>query len=122
MEMFADGRSLGTDGWENLTTYVVPGNTRVLSVAGENVPGGIHFGILGSTSNGLVTNETWKCTSVLFPGWNSPNFDDQNWPLATVIANHGDIPWGILNGIAVTAKWIWGDTNNNTAYCRLSLQ
>ena len=41
--------------------------------------------------------------------------------LAKVIANHGDSPWGTLNGIAVTAKWIWENTNSNTAYCRLTL-
>ena len=122
MEIFADGQSLGTDSiWENPTAYLVPGNTRVLSVAGKDYGGG-YLGILGSTSNGQVTNETWKCSSVLSSGWNSPNFDDQSWPLAKVIGNHGDRPWGTLNGIAVTAKWIWGDTNSNTAYCRLTLQ
>ena len=122
MEIFADGQSLGTDSnWEKPTTYRVPGNTRVLSVAGEDYGGG-YFGILGSISNGQVTNETWKCSSVMSSGWNSPNFDDQSWLLAKVIANHGDSPWGTLNGIAVTAKWIWGDTNSNTSYCRLSLQ
>ena len=122
MEMFADGQSLGTDSnWGNPTTYLVPGNTRVLSVAGEDYGDG-YFGILGSTSNGQVTNETWKCSSVLSSGWNSPDFDDQSWSLAKVIGNHGDSPWGTLNGIAVTAKWIWGDTNSNTSYCRLTLQ
>ena len=122
MEMFADGQSLGTDSnWENPTTYHVPGHTRVLSVAGEDYGGG-HLGILGSTSNGLVTNETWKCSSVLYPGWTSPAFDDQNWPLAKVIANHGDSPWNTIKGIAMTAKWIWENTNSNTAYCRLTLQ
>ena len=122
MEIFADGQSLGTDNnFQLATNYSVPGNTRVLSVAGENI-GGIYLGILGSTSNGQVTNETWKCSSVLYPRWNSPNFDDQSWPLAKVIANHGDSPWGKFNGIAVAAKWIWGDINSNTAYCRLTLQ
>ena len=53
-----------------------------------------------------------------FPGF----FDDQNWPLAKVIANHGDNPWNTINGIAMTAKWIWENTNSNTAYCRLTLQ
>ena len=121
MEIFADGQSLGTDSdYANPTTYLVPVNTRVLSVAGENYGGPL--GILGSTSNGQVTNETWKCSSVLYPGWNSPNFDDQNWPLAKVIGNHGDDPWKTLKGIAMTAKWIWGDANSNTAYCRLSLK
>ena len=53
-----------------------------------------------------------------FPGF----FGDQNWPLAKVIANHGDNPWNTINGIAMTAKWIWENTNSNTAHCRLTLQ
>ena len=122
MEMFADGKSLGTDSyWANSTTYHVPGNTRVLSVAGNNT-GGIHFGILGSTSNGQVTNGTWKCISNFSSGWNSPDFDDQDWPFAKVIANHGDKPWETMHGIAKTAKWIWANNSEPTVYCRLKLQ
>ena len=121
MEMFADGQSLGTDSnWQNPTTYHVPRNTRVLSVAGKDT--GHALGILGSTSNGQVTNETWKCSSVLSSGWNSPDFDDQDWPFARVIANHGDHPWGTVHGIAETAKWIWANNNEDTVYCRLKLK
>ena len=121
MEMFADGQSLGTDSnWVNPTTYHVPGNTRVLSVAGQDY--GVAFGILGSISNGQVTNETWKCSSVLYPGWTSPAFDDQDWPFARVIAKHGASPWGTIHGIAETAKWIWANNNEDTVYCRLKLK
>ena len=121
MEMFADGQSLGTDSnWKNPTTYHVPRNTRVLSVAGKDTGGAL--GMLGSTSNGQVTNETWKCSSVLSSGWNSPDFDDQDWPFARVIAKHGAGPWGTIHGIAETAKWIWANNNKDTVYCRLTLQ
>ena len=122
MEIFADGQRLGTDSiWENPTTYLVPGNTRVLSVAGEDYGGGF-LGILGSTSNGQVTNETWKCSSVLYPRWNLPDFGDQGWHSANVIANHGDNPWKTINGIATAAKWIWANNKSKTAYCRLNLK
>ena len=121
MEIFADGQSLGKGSdWTKPTTYHVPGNTRVLSVAGEHY--GQYFGILGSISNGQVTNETWKCSSVPSPGWNFPNFDDQDWPFAKVIANHGNLPWGTIHGIAETAKWIWANNTEDTVYCRLKLQ
>ena len=122
MEIFADGQSLGTDSiWENPTTYHVPGNTRVLSVAGEDYGGG-YLGILGSTSNGLVTDGTWKCISNFSNGWNSPDFDDQDWPFARVIAKHGAKPWREIRGIAQTAKWIWANNSERTVYCRLKLQ
>ncbi|CAH3030526.1 unnamed protein product, partial [Porites evermanni] len=116
MELFADDTSLGNDNndWHVSFTYGnVPGNTRVLSVIGTDVGGG--FGILGSTTNGLLTNESWKCTGVLYPGWNSPDFDDQNWPSARVFGvNSADSPWGkMISGIETTAKWIWAADHNN---------
>ena len=121
MEMFADGVSLGRDNdWSSSTEYVIPGNTRVISVAG--VDKGQVFGILGSLSNGMVTNASWQCNSAEYSGWKSPDFDDSNWPAAVEVANHGDWPWYNIAGIDSTAKWIWtaGDTDN--VYCRLRLQ
>ena len=88
---------------------------------GKTHAGGF-FGIIGSTSHGLVTDGTWKCSSDLHVGWNSPDFDDQEWPLAKVIANHGDKPWKTIDGIAETAKWIWADNNKDVVYCRLKLK
>ena len=123
MEMFADGNSLGKDNscWRTATSFDVPGDTRVISVKGSNM--GCLFGILGSANNGLITNEAWKCTSVLYPGWNSPDFDDTNWPFVRVISSHIDEPWGLINGIKNTAKWIWAaDSDNTPVYCRLNLQ
>ena len=123
IEMFADGNSLGKDNscWRTATSLGVPGDTPVTSVKGSDM-GGL-FGILGSANNGPITNETWKCTSVLYPGWNSPDFDDTNWPFVRVIASHIDEPWGLINGIKNTTKWIWAaDSDNTPVYCRLNLQ
>ena len=67
MEMFADGVILGTDDdWTSSTEYVIPGNTRVISVSG--IDSGLQFGILGSLSNGMVTNVSWKCDTTEYPG------------------------------------------------------
>ena len=75
--MFADGVSLGKDNnWRSSTKYVIPGNTIVISV--EGIDKGYQFGILGSFSNGMVTNASWKCIDVEYPGWNSPDFDDSH--------------------------------------------
>ena len=122
MEMFADGVSLGKDNdWQSSTDYVIPGNTRVISVAG--IDKGRQYGILGSFSNGMVTNASWKCEDDEYHGWKSPDFDDSNWPAADEVANHGDKPWGKRPGIASTAKWIWtADNADDKVYCRLRLQ
>ena len=120
MEMFADGVSLKTDNdWRSSTEYVIPGNTRVISVAG--VDKGQVFGILGSLSNGMVTNASWKCNTAEYSGWKSPDFDDSNWPAAVEVAKHGDSPWGKRAGIASTAKWIWTAGEPDNVYCRLRL-
>lgn len=112
MEIFADGASLGQDKyWDAATDYVIPGNTRVISVAGNDT--GYQFGILGSLSNGQVTDASWKCSSESYPGWNCPDFDDSNWPAAVEIAKNGDKPWGNITGIAPTAKWIWAARNDD---------
>ena len=109
--------------WRIPSTYQqIPGDTKVLSVIGKNDPDGHPSGILGSTSNGLLTNETWKCSSDLYPGWNSPDFDDRDWPLAKVLATNGDEPWKTIDDIAKTAKWIWAKNYEHTVYCRLKLQ
>jgi len=121
MEMFADGVSLGKDiNWEISTEYVIPGNTRVISVSG--IDKGHQYGILGSLSNGLVTNASWKCDNVKYLGWNSPAFNDSNWPAAVEVAKHGDGPWNNITGIAPTAKWIWTSGQPDNVYCRLRLQ
>ena len=125
MEMFADNTIIkhqNDNDWTIPSIYQIPGDTKVLSVIGTNVPYGSPFGILGSTSNGLLTNETWKCSSDFYPGWTSPDFDDRDWPLSKVVANHGDHPWYTIDGIAKTAKWIWAKNYEHTVYCRLKLQ
>ena len=119
--MFADGRSLGQDkNWRFASTFQIPGDTRVISVRGENSEG--PYGVLGSFSNGLVTNESWKCSSDLYPRWNSPDFDDGHWPHAVAVGKHGDGPWKVISGIALTAQWIWAAGDADEVYCRLDLQ
>ena len=122
MELFADGVSLGKDNdwWGTATDFVIPGNTKVIAVAAKNT----HFppGILGSFSNGLVTNSSWKCSEQLLQGWNSRDFDDRSWPAALEMKRHGDGPWGYIAGIDPSAKWIWTIRPRfRSCYCRLNL-
>ena len=119
--MFADGVSLGKDNnWRTSREYVIPGNTKVISVSG--IDKGDNFGMLGSLSNGMITNANWKCEDREYPRWKYPDFDDSDWPAAKEVANHGDKPWRIITGIASTAKWIWTADDTDNVYCRLRLQ
>ena len=123
MELFADGISLGKDNqwWRTATDFVIPGNTKVIAVAATNSR--FPPGILGSFSNGLVTNSSWKCSEHVNLGWNSQDFDDSNWSAALEIKRHGDGPGGYIAGIDPSAKWIWTiNPRFRSCYCRLNLQ
>ena len=127
MELFADGISLGKDNgrWRTATDFVIPGNTKVIAVAATKL-GFPPPGILGSSSNGLVTNSSWKCSEQVNLGWNSPDFDDRNWSPALEMKRHGDGPTdgpgGYITGIDPSAKWIWAIKRVPSCYCRLNLQ
>ena len=118
--MFADGVSLGKDNkWDSSKEYIIPRNTRVISVSGINKDG--QFGILGSFSNGMVTNASWKCEDDEDHGWKSRDFDDSGWPAAVELAKNGERRRGNITGIASTAKWIWTAGEPDKVYCRLRL-
>ena len=121
MELFADGISLGKDNgrWRIATDFVIPGNTKVIAVAATNSH--LPPGILGSSSNGLVTNSSWKYIEQDNLGWNSLDFDDHNWPPALELKRHGDGSGGYMTGIDPSAKWIWTIKRSRSCYCRLNL-
>ena len=108
MELFADGISLGKDNekWRIPTDFVIPGDNKIIAVAAQSFQ--FRSGILGSFSNGLVTNSSWKCSDRLHRGWNLRDFDDRNWPAAVEIPrHHSDGLEGNLAVIDPTAKRIW---------------
>jgi len=105
--------------WRKTSSTLLPAGTRSVAVSCQD----LHHqeGILASTTNGALTDSSWKCSSSSPNGWEQPDFDDSSWAAAEEIANHGDSPWKTRPGINPNAKWIWtsgtprGDT---TVYCR----
>ena len=96
-------------------------NACVLAVKAIDHGGG-WFGILASTSTGVVSDATWKCRSSHQPGWHLASFDDSAWSRADVMGAHGDTPWGYLNAIDAQAKWIWAHgIAGGVVYCRKSI-
>lgn len=81
------------------------------------------YGILASTDRGVVTDDTWWCSSVLQAGWADIGFSivGSPWTPATEFGVHGQPPWGKLPGIADEAMWIWTDTYYSKVYCRKML-
>lgn len=131
MDLFADGVSIGrhkSDDPGSSTKFVIPGNTRVVSVVAKTQKFK-RAGILGSLSNGLVTNSDWKCSDGPFPGckWMTQDFDDRMWPTAKEIVFHGPNWPTSVPGIVQGAKWIWIATGSGhlpqppIAYCRLNM-
>ena len=81
--------------------------------------------VLASTSTGVVTDASWKCSSGLqFGDWQSANFDDTACSQALIIASNNDdnVMWQSVEEISADAKWIWAqDTSSDVAYCRKTL-
>ncbi len=79
----------------------------LLAVEAENVaanvaknPAGLICCLQVTIATGNVieirTDATWHSSNKESNGWQSPTFDDHNWPLTMVAAKYGEPPWGML--------------------------
>lgn len=121
-EVFVNGASVGTTAsWPSPVTidvslFIHPSRKNVIAIRGTNTSsqGGNDRGIIGELtldSGGedvelVVTDASWRVSSVEEADWYSVAFDASSWIAATEVANHGDPPWSALLG-STTAKWIW---------------
>ena len=126
--VFADGCPLVRDKatynkWHVATKIIIPSGTKVVAIHAKDHGG--PEGILGSFSNGQVTDATWKCHSFPVPSeWASADFNDSSWPAAVEHADHGSRPRYRIMNISDDAKWIWTENNTNQGsevYCRVRL-
>ena len=85
--------------------------------------------IIGSASNGLVTDKRWKCFSLpkhevqKSNRWAKDGFDDSHWAKAVAIySNRQDSPWGKVPDISDEAFWIsTADEKHSRLFCRSML-
>lgn len=123
MKVYFDGvrqaaPSAGLNNWPQSTTFRLPAGTKVVGIECDDV--GVVGGILASFSNGMVTDDTWQCSSRFSPTWASFSFEG-NWPSAYTIGRHGMSPWNTIRRISSNAKWIWTPGwhyQDRRVYCR----
>ena len=104
---------------------VIPG-TQVLAVRCRNFQS--KPWMIGSASNGLVTDTRWKCWGlpkkewVQNIAWSSQDFDDSQWAQAVASSNQEETPWGRAPDISHDAFWITtADEDVARLFCRRRL-
>ena len=74
---------------------------------------------VASYSNGIKTDEQWRCAHFPDKGWFLPNYTDvMFWPKASLV-NFGSNTHVYF--MAPDAKWIGHKDLNNKIYCRRNL-
>lgn len=82
---------------------------------------------MGSVSNGMVTDDRWKCFSQEKEGldnmkWVTSLYDDTHWAQAVVNYSNTHSPWGKVPDISNNAFWIsTADKDDSKLFCRRRL-
>ena len=97
--------------------FAIPNSTRVVAIAAT----GKGASIIGSFSDGVVTDSTWKCSSDKEPEWALPEFQDDQWKEAEETSPEKGGTNGMTE-ISSKAKWIHitADDSKQNLFCRLS--
>lgn len=98
--------------------FAIPNSTRVVAIAATGIP---RASIIGSFSDGVVTDSTWKCNSDKEPQWALPEFQDDQWKKAEETSPEKGGTNGMTE-ISSKAKWIHitADDSKQNLFCRLS--
>ena len=122
--IYINGTEVGrTSDLQNTWSHQVTANASTIAIHCHSEGG--DAGLIASFSNGLTTDNAWRCSHVSVDGWHEENFDDSDWDRAYVIqANDGrGETWSKDNGFPDNAKWIWESRiqSNSDSYCRGNL-
>ena len=117
--VYADGIEIGHGVLATPLMSTILDGTRLIAV--KAVDFNNYAGFIGSSSNGIVTDSSWKCTRDLVTDWEKLNFDDSKWSAPTATRSNGD---PLVKDVASNAKWLWSGAYNDaktTVYCRKRL-
>merc|ERR1719317_644192 len=116
ISVYFDGdKALEGHDWSNAFTVDVPAATEIIGIACKD-NGGL-YGIVASTDDGVVTDDTWVCSSKYVEGWTKPGFQDTNNDFSSPSTGN-NYNNGPPVGIAAEAKSLWGPVKNGWAYCK----
>ncbi len=87
--------------WD-LSDMIAPGRS-VLAIEAVNTlpgPAGLMVRFTARLADGQtierLSDGSWKTNRVEARNWSQPDFDDQKWSAAAVVAQYGDTPWGLI--------------------------
>ena len=125
------------DDWKNPADYDSPHCAQVIAIQctdeediGIGILASMSNGVGNVTSNGVVTDASWKCSRNYESKWRVVGFDDSAWSSATVYGPNPTSPWNhTFTGILATASWIGIGNRYDTQphgtgpvlYCRKTL-
>jgi fibronectin type 3 domain-containing protein len=129
VEVFVNGVSYGTsDDWRQASTVIVDlADGDVIAVHATDIGGA--GGLLAQIEwdgNTVISDTSWKVTSVLETDWETKTFDDSGWDAATSYGAYGVDPWGMNVTdfpTASVAEWIWTSNSigHNSVYLRYTI-
>ena len=87
-------------------------------------------GIIVSTSHGVVSDETWKCSKIQDDSedYCALDYDDSSWQYSVEITNSSLVPVvHTMSNLSSLARWIWANDLSNpedrsSVVCRRSLK
>lgn len=147
-ELWADGKQVGEGSWAkrdnsiDVNRFRVSKNTQVVGVKvvgmpkSRGRPDDFKTGmsaLLASIGDSLVSSSTWRCKDIangakVDPKWSQKGFNEKakDWPRAAELGDNqdpGTEPWGVIPGIAKSAKWInthsTTQNSNLVTFCRV---
>ena len=122
--------------WNASSNYNMHACNTLIAISCQDI--GTPGGILASTTTGVMTDTTWRCTDRLEFGWETVGFTESdgvwgtpgtygsNRPGETRHGNMRHIPIAHMPAISYSADWIWFGSNDldgdlKTVYCRKEL-
>ncbi len=87
INLYADGRQIVTNGtdWAVTNTVVLAQAPQVLAIGCQDRD--VVGGILISASNGLRTNNSWRCSTTVLPGWFEVRVKGRNSGISRIVSS-----------------------------------